>query len=354
MNAAAPILLMLAFGGVLMHLLPSMSRPDIFFAVTVPYEFRLDDRARAIRREYWLLIWTVTLLGGVIAVSGPKPGASLASMGTQWAGSWAAWIIAHRRVKPFALVVRSSAPRVASLEPRTQGMPGGWFVAMGPLLVIAGAAMLLWMNWDRIPDRFPSRWSPDGTPTGWRTRTVWGVFGPLVMATAVTGTMLWMARAIGTGTRQVAPAGIAAQLERRFKRGNAVYLILSAYFMAILFSLMVVRPIPAHTTRLPAGVGIVLALVIIGSFSVTAWLYWIGQGGRRQVPAGEIVPPGDGSPDDGWKAGIIYYNPADPALLVEKRMGWGWTLNFGHKTSWLIVAVILAATVVPIVLTRLH
>jgi uncharacterized membrane protein len=353
MNAEAPILLMLAFGGLMMHFLPSMSRPDIFFAVTVPYEFRLGERARAIRREYWLLVWTVTLAGGVIAVLGPRPGSIFASMMTHVVGSSVAWAIAHRRVKPFALVVRPSSPRVASLEPRTQGLPGGPVVAAIPLLVIAGSALLLWMNWDQIPDRFPSSWSSDGTPRRWRTRTAWGVFGPLVMAGAMTTIMLWMAGAIGTGTRQVAATGIAAQLERRFKRGSSVYLVLSAYFTAILFSLMTVRPVLAHTTRLPTGVWIVTALIMVLSFSLTAWMYWIGQGGRRQVPADEVVPPGDGSPDDGWKAGMFYYNPADPALLVERRMGWGWALNFGHKASWLIIAVILAASIGPIVLRRM-
>jgi uncharacterized membrane protein len=354
MNGAGPVILALAFGGLMMHLLPSMSRPDIFFAVTVPYDFRLSERARAIRREYWVLVWTVTLLGGAIALLGPKPRSIFASMGTQYVGSWAAWVLAYRRAKPFALVVHPSSPRVASLEPRTQGIPGGPVVAAVPLLVLAGSALLLWMNWDQIPDRFPSHWSADGTPTGWRTRSVWGVFGPLIMAGAVTTTMLWMARAIGTGTRQVAASGIAAQLERRFKRGNAAYLVVSAYFMAILFSLMVVRPILAHTTRLPTGVWIVLALVIVLSFGVTAWMYWIGQGGRQRVPVDEVVPPGDGSSDDGWKMGMIYYNPADPALLVERRMGCGWTLNFGNRMSWLIIAVLLAATIGPMVLSRME
>jgi uncharacterized membrane protein len=350
MSAAAPILLAVALGGLMMHFLPSMSRPDIFFAVTVPYEFRLDHRARAIRREYWLLVWTVTLLGSAVAVFGPKPGSMLASMGTQFVGSWIAWAIAHRRVKPFALVVRPASPRVASLEPRTLGIPGGPVVAAIPLLIIAGSALLLWMNWEQIPDRFPSRWSSDGTPTGWRTRTVGGVFGPLVMAAAVTTMMLWMAHAIPTATRQVAAAGNAARLERRFKRGNAVYFVLSAYCMAILFALMGVRPVLAHTTRLPLGIWIILAVVMILGFGLIAWMYWLGQGGRRQVPVDEVVPPGDGSSDDGWKAGMFYYNPGDPALLVERRMGWGWTLNFGHRVSWLIVAVLLVATIGPIVI----
>jgi uncharacterized membrane protein len=32
-----------------------------------------------------------------------------------------------------------------------------------------------------------------------------------------------------------------------------------------------------------------------------------------------------------WKWGIIYYNPQDPGLFVEKRNGLGRTLNFGNK-----------------------
>lgn len=90
-----------------------------------------------------------------------------------------------------------------------------------------------------------------------------------MMAGAVTTMMLWMAHAVGTGTRQVAASGMAARLERRFKRGNAVYLVRSAYFMAILSSLMAVRPVLAQTTRLPTGVWIVLALIVVSSFSVT-------------------------------------------------------------------------------------
>jgi uncharacterized membrane protein len=348
--SALPVLVALFFGGLTMHFLPAMSRPDIYFAVTVPVDFRHGVRARSIRRAYTVTVWALTLLGGVIAVLGPRPGSMFASLAPQLLGAWVAWAVAHHRVKPFAITAPQSSPRVASLEPRTQGIPGGPIVAALPLLIIAGSALLLGMNWGQIPDRFPTRWSLDGSPIGWRTRTVWGVFGPVVMAAAVTTMMLWMGRVIASGTRQVAATGMAALLERRFKRGNALYTVLSAYFMAILFSLMSVYPLFTQTTRLPTGFWFILASIIISSFGITAWMYWIGQGGRRQVPADEAVPPGDGSPDTGWKTGLIYYNPADPALLVEKRVGWGWTLNFGHKGAWLILIVILAAIAGPMVL----
>ncbi|WP_183575395.1 DUF5808 domain-containing protein [Mucilaginibacter sp. X5P1] len=42
-----------------------------------------------------------------------------------------------------------------------------------------------------------------------------------------------------------------------------------------------------------------------------------------------------------WKWGIFYYNPNDPNVMVEKRSGLGWTFNFGHNVSLIIMGVIL-------------
>jgi uncharacterized membrane protein len=66
---------------------------------------------------------------------------------------------------------------------------------------------------------------------------------------------------------------------------------------------------------------------------------------RREEPpfGGAGGESGKPAPDrsDGryWKAGIFYVNPGDPAVFVKKRFGFGWTLNFGHWISWVIMAV---------------
>jgi hypothetical protein len=49
----------------------------------------------------------------------------------------------------------------------------------------------------------------------------------------------------------------------------------------------------------------------------------------------------DGTPDECWKLGQIYYNPNDPALLVEKRFGVGYTINFGNRASWLLIGLLV-------------
>ena len=42
------------------------------------------------------------------------------------------------------------------------------------------------------------------------------------------------------------------------------------------------------------------------------------------------------------KAAIFYYNPSDSALMVPKRSGFGYTLNFGRPVAWFLLAAMLA------------
>ena len=57
--------------------------------------------------------------------------------------------------------------------------------------------------------------------------------------------------------------------------------------------------------------------------------------------------------DEFWKWGILYYNPNDSSIWVDKRFGIGWTLNFAHKESWFIMMMILAIPVAFLVFTVL-
>lgn len=70
--------------------------------------------------------------------------------------------------------------------------------------------------------------------------------------------------------------------------------------------------------------------------------------GRDRIrPAGSGQRPGRaaaaGRDDDRfWKAGLLYINRADPAIVVPARIGVSWTLNLGNAAAWLVIAVIIA------------
>jgi hypothetical protein len=49
-----------------------------------------------------------------------------------------------------------------------------------------------------------------------------------------------------------------------------------------------------------------------------------------------------------WTPPGIYRCPADPRLIVPKRRRWaGWTLNFAHRASWLVLLASIVVAVGP-------
>jgi uncharacterized protein DUF5808 len=74
-------------------------------------------------------------------------------------------------------------------------------------------------------------------------------------------------------------------------------------------------------------------IAAVGTFSLL--LLGLGRTGQRP-------------PDAAWK-GSFYSNANDPALLVPKRFGIGYTLNFGNPWSWVVLAFVLLIVVVPFI-----
>jgi uncharacterized membrane protein len=44
---------------------------------------------------------------------------------------------------------------------------------------------------------------------------------------------------------------------------------------------------------------------------------------------------------ESWRGGVFYYNPSDNRLLLPKRTGLGWTINFGRPLA--VVITLLSA-----------
>jgi Family of unknown function (DUF5808) len=87
--------------------------------------------------------------------------------------------------------------------------------------------------------------------------------------------------------------------------------------------------------RIPVSYWIVFGpIAAVGTFSLL--LLGLGRTGQRP-------------PDAAWK-GSLYSNPNDPALLVPKRFGIGYTLNFGNPWSWAVLAFVLLMVAVPFIL----
>jgi uncharacterized membrane protein len=329
---------------------PRLTRPDLFFAVTVKPTFRLSPEGSEILRQYTRIVLIVALMGllplGFLESSPPL--FLLGLMGpiaVELAGCFGAFLVARRRTMPYH--VEPTAEREAVITPRRVTLPGGLLAQAGPFLILAVICICLGMNWDRIPARIPIHWGAAGMPNGWAAKTPPSVFGTVAIGFLTCLLLAGLCLALTRGVRRIYSSGRAGVREEKFVRAISYFLLGMEYWLALLMGslgLAALRPDPR--APLPAFWPILIGqTIIVGSIFVLAWR--MGQGGWRldkekEALSADRPPVGDRTPDECWKLGVFYFNRDDAAVFVEKRFGVGWTLNFGNPRSWWVIGALLA------------
>jgi len=354
------MILIIALLVVISYVIPRLTRPDIYFAVTVLPDFRDSAEGRATLIRYRVEMVTFGIIAIAVALSGlwiPQPSSdTLIVIGLilQPVGGFIAYYRARQRVRPHA--VAPATVREAALAPHEVRLPGGWIVQIGPFAVLATVAAWLQLHWHEIPGRFPIHWGMDGRPNGWATRSFAGVFFPLLTGAFLCALLGFLAYAILRWSRVIRMGGAAGKSEQHFRRTVVSILVATEYFLALVFGWTGMLALSSARTG-PPGVVPILTLSLGFTVVITGLLFHAGQGGSRLAGAtasGTMVPVGDRTADQYWKLGIFYVNRDDPALIVEKRFGIGYTLNFGHTGGWLVIVALLSIAVLIIVLAPSH
>ncbi|HTV52551.1 MAG TPA: DUF4019 domain-containing protein [Steroidobacteraceae bacterium] len=315
---------------ILSLLLPWYTRPDLFFGVTVLPEFRRTAPARRIVRAYRAAVCGVAGLALVVVLALQHP---VLALFVHILGTSVSLIAAHHAASTYASARASAVEVDLSAEP--ERMPGGPVAPLLPFVWLLGLGSWAVTHIALLPSQLIVHYGLRGTDRWVATtpRTVMllvGLSGAgcLVIAATAYGVLHW--------SRRISTSGSAALSERQFRR-LAVMLALAAEYLLSLLPLLMLLGAPRAWMRTWV---LVLWLTLIVFF---VRLVRAGQGGtRRAAPAGAALPVGDRTDDAHWVGGMLYVNRADRALFVEKRMGIGWTLNFGNLWAWLLLAGMLA------------
>jgi len=319
----------------LFSLVPGLTRPDLFFAVTVAPEFRQTADARRILRRFGIIVWGSTLAAITIELA---TGLALVALLILVAGFLGALVSSHSRVLAYA-AAPSSTLEVNLAAPR-EGLPGGPMVALLPVVAMVGLGVWVGFNRDRLPQSFPVHWGFEG-PDRWVTTTPDTLFGFLAIQVFLCLLLAGSAWAVLNWSRRISTAGPSARGERHFRRRIVQLMITIEFFIACPAWFALFQP----SATIMNVWGAALAIVTVG-FGIS--LVHLGQGGSRESLAAGAAPRGDHTPDACWKWGVLYFNPADPSIIIEKRFGIGYTLNFGNRWSWGVMAVLI---LVPLALT---
>lgn len=224
--------------------------------------------------------------------------------------------------------------------------------------VIAATLAVSLIAYDRMPDKVPLQYDFSGNVTRYADKTP-GVllFAPLIqfVITALMLFVYWIIRK-SKATIDASRPDESALKNRIFRYRWSAFTVFASLALLFIFSWMNLSFLFVMDTLMM----VIPPLVITGGMVVGSLVLSVttGQGGSRvRLAAGDKTRGSAVNRDEDrfWKLGVFYWNPDDPALFVEKRFGIGFTMNFGRKAGWLILAAFLLfiigiAVVLPLLL----
>ncbi len=313
-------IILLAAAGILARFLTPRR---YYFGLTVAPEFPESETGRAIRRVYTVAIEIAAISAAALMIALPRT-APAAAMIIVPLTTCVAFFYARNRVQSHSM---PAVPvREAEISRAPEHLRIWTLLALPPFAILACVAAYLRAHWDEIPPRFPVHWGLDGQPNRWVLRTSHGVYGPLWFGAAILAMFIILGLAGFYGSRR-----------STMRLAMLKMMLCVMYLLAFVFGMVAMLPLWHFSPiALVMPVFVLVGIVLAYSYKLTS---------DPDVPA-------DATPDSGWRLSSIYYNPADPALFVPKRIGLGYTLNFGNRMSWLVMAVILALIPAAIFLLR--
>jgi len=357
MNQTVYFLLSLFYIGMLTAfalITPRATRAQLLFGVQVDLQTLPADLPLRLRRRWDMGIIAIALVALAVSLatmSRANPAWLVVQIMICLVGEFAFFLYLRRAALPFAAAPSHLRPVELPMlryrdivPPILEALPALIFLSMIALTVIFYPA---------LPDRIPMHFGFDGTPDRWDVKSSVNVsltlIPALVMYALLTLTAAWVPRS----SRLATSPSLRQSLEAR--RHFVVALSWYLYVVKVLvLILLAVVQMAIFGVALGWGNPIRFALalsVVIAGVSVAGAIYLavrLGQGGNREMPVDHEKLEGAAADERHWRLGVFYYNPADPALFVEKRFGIGLTVNFANRKAWWLAVLLMALIVLPL------
>jgi uncharacterized membrane protein len=225
----------------------------------------------------------------------------------------------------------------AEAQPQRAPFPWPWLV---PALAITAATLLIGvLRYPSMPGLLAVHYGADGVPDRLAAKSVGSAFSLVFVQCGLTALLAGVAAAVHRSRPDIDPAYpvSSARWHRRYTAQSVKALLglVAMIDLGMLFSSLLMWTGTVSTWAPLAVVLPVLAGVIVAAI----------------VLARNNRVPDEGEPDTGlthvdddrfWRGGLVYVNRDDPALMVPRRFGLGWTLNFGNPGAAMFLVGVLA------------
>jgi uncharacterized membrane protein len=232
-----------------------------------------------------------------------------------------------------------------------------WLLLL-PLIILLTLGAV-WLIWPQVPAVVPIHFNLESVADGFADK------GP-VPVLLIVGAQVFMALVfafvyvgIRKTKRQIDAANprTSRLQDVRFRRLISGYLIGLGVVSEVMIGVTLVMSLLA-VKQMWLVLGLSLGLLVLVFVFLAFFMFRVGQGGSRlrDEPTSDAASPTinvNVDDDRYWKLGQFYFNPADPALFVEKRFGIGYTCNFGRPAAWVLIGAFVALIVAAFVVVSL-
>lgn len=317
--------------------MPITRGPRAFFGVRVEPSY-FEGAGKRVLFRYRLLLAAVYLL--VVAVTAglrPLVGEPIVLVGAELVLALAAFVVYMRfasAVRPHASA--GAATRFAS-SMRVRGARNhAWLDAIvAALAVLAFVAPVLFYG--EMPLRIPIHWDVTGKVDGWVERNVFAIlFIPALGA--YMQFFLYVLRRDFAGAKMTLPADLTEEYlvaKEKYLQTNIDTLDWTRLTIAVTFCSISLLQTSTAVERLRAMEPISRASVFLGLAALLGGITFfivrmIRINARLQRETGNDYAQRSVDESHWRHGGLTYSNPDDPALVVEKLVGVGYTLNMAH------------------------
>jgi uncharacterized membrane protein len=337
--------------------MPALVRRTLPLGVSVP-QARVDDPVvrTAVRRYRAIVVaaWAAAVVAILLIAPFEPSVALLVGILLLLVASVVAYLVprsAIQRAKRDERWYEGATVRlVADTAPAERPRPPTWWFVSALVLLGAVAAYGV-AAYEAMPASIPVHWNAAGVADAYAEKSVWSVFGPLLIGGATIVGLYALSFLVRVSpVRGDAADDRAANARRAFAVRSLTSTMLGALMLA-LAAIFGWTSLLSWIGDVPAAVAawgtFALVLVLLLVVALFVWRY-----ARAMRAGGTAVGAGADAPDDDrhWKAGMVYVNPDDPSFLVQKRFGVGWTVNLGHPAGVIACVVLLALIAVAIIL----
>ncbi|GGA34928.1 DUF1648 domain-containing protein [Psychrobacillus lasiicapitis] len=345
----------LLFITILQAFTPKLLKQTEAFGVYIPEQYTKETTIVAYKKRYTSVVLTVGIivlaayLIWALTQSPTEEVLSIISIGVQFCILFIGlgyYFVMHVRVKRLKEVqgwtTGKKEVRVVDLQfqEKLQLIPRIVFII--PMIITVGLIIYTFMKYAQMPDMIPTHWGPSGQPDAFSEKTYFSAISMPLILLVMQGMFLLMSEGMRFAGAKINPANkktsVSQQLAfRKYSSWFALFMTITMTLMMGYFHLQTIHPEVGSAWVMFALPLTFLVLTFVG---VGIYVVKVGQSGSRLKVEGDSPSLEDKiavDDDKYWKGGIIYINKDDPSILVEKRFGVGWTLNFGRPISWIVL-----------------